>query len=284
MLGNLTLGGDDAGDFPARQGCRRPSSSGIPYPKRHERLPYQTRMLGLAPPKRKRRNPILRGRRLATERPKLSEDGKIRAPCMIRGVRAAKRAPSWQDMRAVYSRKAICGAFRMHRAHILPKPARFGCMARESYQEGALFPSEAPFGMHGAKKLPRIAAWERIRAQSCHGKAPENAPRRNIATASRSRMHFAYILPSPAAQVLIAREYCRSKAPRSATSYAWRWTLKAGLRSVDADANRLASFVQAGSCPSCRPACAPSRGSTATWMRNAEQTRRANEHRTLARD
>ena len=43
-------------DFPARQGCRRPRSSRIPYPKRHERLPYQTRMLGLAPPKLKRRS------------------------------------------------------------------------------------------------------------------------------------------------------------------------------------------------------------------------------------
>ena len=56
-------------------------------------------------------------------------DGKIRALCMIRGVSATKRAPPWQDLRAVYSRKAICRTFRMHGAHILPKPARFGCMA-----------------------------------------------------------------------------------------------------------------------------------------------------------
>ena len=73
-------------------------------------------------------------------------DGNIRAPCMIRGVRAAKRGPSWQDLRAVYPPTAICGAFRMHGAHILPKPAHFGCMACESCQEGAIFPSEAPFG------------------------------------------------------------------------------------------------------------------------------------------
>ena len=57
------------------------------------------------------------------------------APCMIRGVRAAKAAPSWQDLRAVRSRKAICGAFRMHSAHILPEPARFR--------------------MHGVRILPR---------------------------------------------------------------------------------------------------------------------------------
>lgn len=47
-------------------------------------------------------------------------DGKIRTSCMIRGVCAAKRSPSWQDLRAVYSRKAICRAFRIHGARILP--------------------------------------------------------------------------------------------------------------------------------------------------------------------
>ena len=96
-------------------------------------------------------------------------DGKICAPCMIRGARAAKRGPSWQDLRAVRSRKAICGAFRMHGAHILPKPAHFGCMARESCHELAIFPSEAPSEMHETKKLPRIAARERTVAESCHG-------------------------------------------------------------------------------------------------------------------
>ena len=96
-------------------------------------------------------------------------DGKICAPGMIRGVRAAKAAPSWQDLRAVYSQAAVCRAFRMHGAHILPKPARFGCMACESCQKGAIFPSEATFGMHGAQNLPRIAARKRTVAESCHG-------------------------------------------------------------------------------------------------------------------
>ena len=77
----------------------------------------------------------------------------------------------------------------MHGAHILPKPARFGCMARESCRELAIFPSEATFGMHAAicchelaifpseapsgmheaKKLPRMAARERTVAEYCHG-------------------------------------------------------------------------------------------------------------------
>ena len=106
-------------------------------------------------------------------------DGKIRASCMIRGVCAAKRSPSWQDLRAVYSQTAVCGAFRMHGAHILPKPAHFGCMARESCRELAIFPSEAPFGIHEAQNLPRIAARERTRAKYCHRQAPENAPWRH---------------------------------------------------------------------------------------------------------
>ena len=112
-------------------------------------------------------------------------DGKIRAPCVIRGVRAAKSAPSWQDIHVVYPPTAICRAFRIHGTHILPKPAHFGCMACESCQEGAILPSEAPFGIHGVKKLPRIAARERIRAQSCHRQAPA---------------HFTGILPSVSAR------------------------------------------------------------------------------------
>ena len=110
---------------------------------------------------------------------------------MIRGVRAAKRAPSWQDLRAVYPPTAVCGAFRMHGAYILPKPAHFGCMACESCHELAIFPSEAAFGMHGAQNLPRIAARERIRAQSCHRQAPGNAFHGHFAISERPQRRSA---------------------------------------------------------------------------------------------
>ena len=63
----------------------------------------------------------------------------------------------------------------------------FGCMARESCRELAIFPSETAFGMHGAQNLPRIAARERTAAESCHGKALENASREDIATASQAK-------------------------------------------------------------------------------------------------
>ena len=137
-------------------------------------------------------------------------DGNIRAPCMIRGVRAAKAAPSWQDLRTVYSQTAVCRAFRIHGAHILPKPAHFGCMARESCRELAIFPSETTFRMHGAQNLPRIAARERTVVKSCHGLTLGDAPRENIATTSQAKSasvrspatvgrwetHFASILSS----------------------------------------------------------------------------------------
>ena len=130
---------------------------------------------GVREPHALRRHPSPRPQH-PNETPK---DGKIRTSCMIRGVCAAKRSPSWQDLRAVYSRKAICRAFRIHSARILPKSAHFGCMAAICCQEGALFPSEAPFGIHEAQNLPRIAARERTRAQYCHRQAPENAPWRH---------------------------------------------------------------------------------------------------------
>ena len=165
-------------------------------------------------------------------------DGNIRAPCMIRGVRAAKRGPSWQDLRAVRSRKAICGAFRMHSAHILPKPAHFGCMARESCRELAIFPSETTFRMHGAQNLPRIAARERTVVKSCHGLMLGDAPREYIATASQAKSasgrnpatvgrwgtHLASILPSSSAQERTVAEYCHYQSPENAFAKILPWT------------------------------------------------------------
>ena len=126
-----------------------------------------------------------------------SGHGKICAPCMIRGARAAKRAPSRQDLRAVHSQTAVCGAFRMHNAHILPKPAHFGCMAAKCCHEPALFPSGAPSGTHEAKKLPWLTARERTTSKYCHGSPPENAPRRYLAKAGSPGTHRGDILPLP---------------------------------------------------------------------------------------
>ena len=106
----------------------------------------------------------------------------------------------------------------------------FGCMARESCRELAIFPSEAAFGMHGAQNLPRIAARERTAAESCHGKAPGNAPREYIATASQAKSasgrnpatvrrwetHFASILPSSSARERTVVKSCHYQSPENA--------------------------------------------------------------------
>ena len=93
----------------------------------------------------------------------------------------------------------------------------FGCMARESCHELAIFPPEATFGMHGAQNLPRTAARERTAAESCHGKALENAPRENIATASQAKSASGR---NPAAVGRwggrTAREYCHYQSPENA--------------------------------------------------------------------
>lgn len=104
----------------------------------------------------------------------------------------------------------------------------FGCMARESCHEASLFSSEAPFGIHGVKKLPRIAARERIRAQSCHRQAPGNAFRGHFAISERPQRHSAMCLnvlrrsPIDAraerpAHALRARRSCPRAARHSAT-------------------------------------------------------------------
>ena len=100
-------------------------------------------------------------------------DGNIRAPCMIRRVCAAIRGPSRQDLRAVYHPTAICGAFRIHGAHILPEPARFR--------------------MHGARILPRTGDFP-VRGHF------RDAWSAKLATDCRPGTHFASILPSSSAR------------------------------------------------------------------------------------
>ena len=151
-------------------------------------------------------------------------NGKICAPCMIRGVRAAKAAPSWQDLRAVYSQTAVCRAFRMHGAHILPKPAHFGCMARESCHELAIFPSEAPSEMHGAQNLPRIDTRERIAREYCHRRMPKSASREHFAIVERPKMHRGNILPRQPLQECFSTASCQEgpRLPGLAAKSQWR--------------------------------------------------------------
>ena len=93
----------------------------------------------------------------------------------------------------------------------MPKPARFGCMTAICCQGRALFPSGAPSGIHEAKKLPRIAARERIAAKYCRGKASENASEQFLAKDGHPGTHRARILPRTAAQERTTAKYCRRR-------------------------------------------------------------------------
>lgn len=169
MLGNLTLGGDGAGDFPARRGCHRPKSSGILYPKRLGRLPPldgDARTCTTEPEETK--HPILQRRRLVAERS---------------GVRG------WQDLRAVHDSRGLCS----ERSPFLARSSR------RAFPKGGLrgfsdawraYPARAsPFsdawrehfaiverlGTHRGEILSLPVARERISRISCHRRAPGNA-------------------------------------------------------------------------------------------------------------
>ena len=104
--------------------------------------------------------------------------------CAVHDLRASdgENAPWWQDVRAVYSPTALCGAFWIHSTHILPKLGVFEYIQAICCHELVFFSSEAPSGTHRGDILPWPAAWERIRAQSCHGHAPDDR-RRSSSTA-----------------------------------------------------------------------------------------------------
>ena len=165
---------------------------------------------------------------------------------MIRGARAAKRGPSWQDLRAVYPPTAICGAFRMHGARILPKPARFLMHGARILPRTGDFPVRGRFwdawsaklatdcrlGTHRGEILPRQGTWgriareycrcqsgqERISAQSCHCRTLGNAFREHFAIVERPGTHRARILPLPVARERIREDVAmdeRLDSPRT---------------------------------------------------------------------
>ena len=139
--------------------------------------------------------------------------GKICTSCMIRGVCAAKRAPSWQDIHVVYPPTAICRAFRIHGTHILPKPAHFEYTAAIYCHEGAPFPSEAFFGIHRGKILPSSDTRERITSTYRHRQALGNTFRGHLAVAERPRAHCEHTLLCAGLRGIQFAGICRHARP-----------------------------------------------------------------------
>ena len=114
-------------------------------------------------------------------------------------------AERWQDSRAVHDSRGPCSEKRLFLARSSRGVSSDGDLrgisdawradlARASPFSDAwcanlatnwrFSPSEATFGMHEAKKLPRIDARERIASISCHRQTSENAQLRHISIAS----------------------------------------------------------------------------------------------------
>ena len=138
-------------------------------------------------------------------------DGKISLLCMIWRPRTRKGGPSWQDFHYVYSQTAVCKAFWIRGVQILPKPAHFGYISAICCHRGGVFPSEAPFGIHQAKILPRMSARESFRRIFCHRRHAENAPLRYPATADTWRTHHGEIMPSPTSGERIMVKSCHRR-------------------------------------------------------------------------
>ena len=110
-------------------------------------------------------------------------NGKIRAPCMIRGVRAVGGLPG-----KIF---ALC----------IPKrrfAALFGCMARISCQCQLVLDAQRRYvAREGRFSRPR-ALRGCMRRKTCHGWPPGNAPGRNIAIAERPGTHRGVMEPGSA--------------------------------------------------------------------------------------
>ena len=185
MLGNLTLGGDGAGDFPARRGCHRPKSSGILYPKRLGRLPPldgDGRTCTTEPEETK--HPVLQRRYLFSER------------SVVRG---------WQDSRAVHDSRGLCSEKSPFLARSSRGVSSNGGLRGFSDTWRAYLAKASSFRMHGARILPRTGDFP-VRGHF------RDAWSEKIATDCRPGTHRGGILPRQGTRERTARVYCHCQS------------------------------------------------------------------------
>ena len=173
------------------------------------------------------KHPVLQRRYLFSERSSVRGWQDLRAmrdsrgPCSEKGsflARSSRRAfpkgDLWGFSDAWRAYPAKTSSFRMHGARILPRTGDFPVRDRFWDAWSAKLATDCRPGTHFASILPSASARERTAAESCRGKAPENAPREYIATASQAKSalgrspvtvgrwgtHLASILPSSSAR------------------------------------------------------------------------------------
>ena len=181
----------------------------------------------------------------------------------------------WQDSRAVHDSRGLCSekspflarysrgvssngglrgisdawrtclakasSFRMHGVRILPRTGDFPVRGRFRDAWSAKLATDCRPRTHRGGILPRQSARERIAAESCRGKAPENAPRENIATASQAKSASGR---NPAIVERPGNAYSQRLANRAASSCGRAYCLAIAL--VPHESDDL--FVQAVLC------------------------------------
>ena len=94
----------------------------------------------------------------------------------------------------VFPNSGLQGFLDTRRAN-LAKTSSFWIHIGDILPQRGCFPSEAPFGIHQAKILSRMSAWESFRRIFCHRRHAENASLRYPAPAETWRTHHGGILP-----------------------------------------------------------------------------------------
>lgn len=94
------------------------------------------------------------------------------ASCIPEGASDGKSAPPWQDIAAVYPKRAGFGKICAPCIRKAPQIAFRECIARRSCQGGALFAAQTPQIMHGARILPSRRCRQTARAPATPAPAP----------------------------------------------------------------------------------------------------------------
>jgi hypothetical protein len=182
MLGGLTLGGDGAGDFPARRGC----------PNLHHRT----------------------GRDEASHpSAKASRRRKVKRQRMARSARHARFEGSVQR-KGVLPGKIFAPCVPERRFVGL-----FGCMARISCQNQLIsdaWRANLAANWRFSRPRPLLGCMER---KTCHGLTPGNAFREHFAIVERLGTHQGIILPRPDARAERSARPCAAAPQRHALQH-----------------------------------------------------------------
>ena len=158
------------------------------------------------------------------------------------GLRALGRFvdAGWQDLRAVHDSRGPCSEKRPFLARSSRGVSSDGDLRGISDAWRAYLARASPFSDAWRANLAANWRFSRPRPLSgcmerktCHGLPPENAPRRNLATAKRPGTHRARILPLPVrprahqgailppsdAGKRISRVFCHRRAPENASRH-----------------------------------------------------------------